>query len=240
MRRSSTLVPLALVVGCAGVTAEQPLAVKLGMPRDEAVASLKTQKYCPEQGNPPARLETYPRCDRPGADWGESWVTARYDEQRLVEVRRYERFTDDARAIERWNQLIADRAKISSESPEATSALRARLLEPGTRTVKAFRVDANTVAGVYLLKPTPPEEASILEVLVLAPASPAPVGHAIPKRELDQRILRAFGESPRAPTPLDEQILRALEPADERPIGDFPSACGYGRCERSQPFGFVE
>lgn len=239
MRRFAVL-SFALLAGCAGVTAEQPLALKLGMPRDEALATLKTQKYCPKQGNPPARLETYPRCERPGAEWGESWVTARYDEERLVEVRRYERFTDDARAVERWNQLITDRAKISTESGEATSALRARLLEPGTRTLKAFRVDASTVAGVYLLTPTPPEEASILEVLVLAPAGGAPVGHAIPKRALDERILRAFEQTPRTPTPLDEQILRALEPSPARPIGDFPSACGYGRCERSQPFGFVE
>ena len=32
--------------------------------------------------------------------------------------------------------------------------------------MKAFRVDANTVVGVYLLTPTPPEDASVLEAIV--------------------------------------------------------------------------
>lgn len=256
------LLPLVSLIGigCGGVSAEAPLTVKLGATRDQTITTLKSHKYCPKAGMPAARMETYPRCDRPGTEWGESWVTARYENDRLVEVRRYERFTDENRAVERWNQLVDDRAKISTESPEATKALSSRLLEPGTRTVKAFRADADTVVGVYLLNPTPPEEASVLEALILVPAESAKLGAATgrelddgdlrpfdmpSKRELDAKILRVISTPATTPAPsvIEQQLRRAMEQEQtqrERPIGDFPSACGYGRCERSQPFGFPE
>ena len=37
------------------------------------------------------------------------------------------------------------------------------LLEPGTRSVYAFRQDRDTVVGVYLLTPSPPANANVLE-----------------------------------------------------------------------------
>ena len=91
---------------------------------------------------------------------------ARYDGDTLVELKRYERFTEDGRAVERWNQLVEAREKVTPGSPEADQVLRQKLLEPGTRTVKAFRVDTGTLAGGYLQTPTPPEDASILEAIV--------------------------------------------------------------------------
>jgi hypothetical protein len=163
------LVTLLFVVGCGGVSAESPLTVSLGAPRDQVISQLRTHKYCARTEQRPAKTEVYPRCDRAGSEWGESWVTATYDEDRLVELKRYERFTDDGRAIERWNQLIGERAKLTPESAEATAALRKHALEPGTRTVKVFRVDADTIAAVYLLTPTPPEEASVLEAVIRSP-----------------------------------------------------------------------
>ncbi|MDQ3370143.1 MAG: hypothetical protein M3680_32395 [Myxococcota bacterium] len=127
----------------------------------------------------PATTEVYPRCDRPGTEWGESWVTARYAEGKLVELKRYERFSDDARAVERWNELVGARTRLGPESAEATAELRTRELEPGTRSVKVFRVDAETIVGVYLMTPTSPrrdasegssnEGASILEAVVRSP-----------------------------------------------------------------------
>lgn len=158
-----------VVVGCAGSAAEGPLTVKLNIPRDQAVSQLRGHSFCRKQGEPPARTETYPRCDRPGTEWGESWVIARYEKEQLVELKRYERFTDENRAVERWNQLIADRAKQSPGAADVTATLKGRLLEPGTKSMKAFRVDASTVVGVYLLTPTPPEDASVLETVVLVP-----------------------------------------------------------------------
>jgi hypothetical protein len=163
------LILLLLLTSCGGITAEHPLTVPLGLTRDQAVAKLEAHKYCPRSGEPAARLETYPRCDRPGAEWGESWVVARYESDKLIELRRYERYSDDNRAVERWNQLVTERAKLDTESPEATTALRAKLLEPGTRMMKAFRVDAGTVVGIYLLTPTPPESASVLEAVLRLP-----------------------------------------------------------------------
>ena len=55
----------------------------------------------------------------------------------------------------------------ADEGQSRRAALKARgPLESGTRSVKAFRVDANTIVGVYLLTPSPPEDASVLEAIV--------------------------------------------------------------------------
>jgi hypothetical protein len=88
---------------------------------------------------------------------------ASYKSGKLVELRRYERIADDARATERWNQLVGERAKTGSE------VAMDKELEPGTRTMKAFRIDANTVVGIYLLTPRPPEDANILEAVMAIP-----------------------------------------------------------------------
>jgi hypothetical protein len=162
---------LLVLVACGGATAEAPVTVSLGTPRDQVIQQLEARhRYCAkaDQRRPAAGagVEVYSRCDRPGAEWGESWISATYDNNQLVELKRYERFADDDRAIERWNQLVGERLKITTESPEATAALRGRALEPGTRSMKAFKVSADTVVGVYLLTPTPPEDASILEAIV--------------------------------------------------------------------------
>lgn len=162
------LASLLLVVGCGGITAEHPLTIPLGLSRDQAIAKLEQHKYCAKPGLP-AKQETYPRCERPGAEWGESWVTARYEGGVLVELKRYERFADEARALERWNQLVVDRSKVSAATDEADRALKQRPLEPGTRSVKAFRVDDGTIVGVYLLAPTPPHDANILEAVLQVP-----------------------------------------------------------------------
>lgn len=164
---------MASLAACGGVSADAPLRTKLGTPRDQALAELRAQKFCFKEDGPAQRVETYPRCERAGTDWGEGWVTATYDNGKLVELRRYERFSDDARAVERWNQLVADRKKVSPDAPDADDALRRRgPLEPGTRSVKAFQIDATTVVAVYLLTPSPPENASILEaVLAVTPAN---------------------------------------------------------------------
>lgn len=159
-----------LLAGCAGAAAEAPLTVKLGVHRDQAATELRAAHYCHEIDGPPQKLETYPRCKRAGAEWGESWITARYEGDTLVELRRWERYTDDARAVERWNQLIGDRMKLTPDAPDASSSLRTNGgLEPGTRSMKAFRIDADTIVGVFLLEPTPPQEANVLELIVRVP-----------------------------------------------------------------------
>jgi hypothetical protein len=162
------LIPLAVcVVACGGSVAERPLNVQLGIPREEAKRALRAHAFCPDTTGR-QKLEIYPRCERPGVEWGEAWVAARYDDaDMLVEVRRFERYSDDAVAVERWSQLVLARSQLSPETPDALEALRARgPVEPGTRSVKAFRIDPSTLAIVYLLTPTPPEEASVLEAIV--------------------------------------------------------------------------
>jgi hypothetical protein len=154
---------LLFLAACAGPTAESPITVSLGSPRDQVIADLESKhRYCakPAHRPPPTGIDTYPRCERPGAEWGESWITARYEDGKLVELKRYERFADDTRAVQRWNELVAARAKLSPETQPSGRA------EPGTRSMKAFQVDANTVVAVYLLTPTPPDDASIVEAIV--------------------------------------------------------------------------
>ena len=165
--RLLSLVIVSALGACGGAAAEKPLTMKLGIPRAEAVTALRSHHYCHKPDGPPQRVETYPRCERAGTEWGESWVTARYEGDTLTEVRRWERYTDDNVAIERWNNLIAERAKVTPDSEEALAALRARgPLEAGTRSVKAFRIDPTTIVAVYLLNPSPPEDASVLEAIV--------------------------------------------------------------------------
>ena len=161
------LIPLVVLVGCAETTADSPLTVTLGLGREATTKALHDHQYC-HKVDPPQKIETYPRCARVGTDWGESWITAEFsDAGKLVELRRWERFTDDGRAVERWNQLVIERNKLVHESDAALQTIRAQgLLQPGTRSVKAFQVDASTVVGVYLLTPSPPEQASVLEKIV--------------------------------------------------------------------------
>jgi hypothetical protein len=167
--RVSSLV-LVLATACGGITADHPLTIPLGLRRTQADAALGKHQYCHTVDGPRPDVETYPRCKRAGSEWGESWVVATYAEDKLVELKRYERFSEDARATERWNQLVAARQQTTPSTPEAAAALRTKLLEPGTRTVQAFRIDAETVVGIYLLAPRPPEDASILEAVLRIPA----------------------------------------------------------------------
>ena len=50
----------------------------------------------------------------------------------------------------------------------AMQALESQL-PAGTRSWVAWRVEPGTIAAVYLLDPTPPEDAHVLEVIVAAP-----------------------------------------------------------------------
>ena len=169
MRRIFVVIGL-LVSACGGVTAEAPITLKLGVDRAQTTSALKAHKFChKEDGGPQPNPETYPRCERTGAEWGESWVSARFANELLIELKRYERFSDDNRAVERWNQLVGDRLKLHPDAPDAIAELQAKGLEPGTRSMKAWRLDANTVVGVYLLTPTAPENASILESIISLP-----------------------------------------------------------------------
>jgi hypothetical protein len=161
---------LAGAAGCAAATAEDPLTIGLAIPRDVAETQLHAHQYCRTSIEPPAAQEVYPRCDRPGTEWGDSWVVARYVKDQLVELRRWERYADDNHAVERWNQLVSAR---SHDGTELTTDLRQLgLLEPGTRAVKAYQLDAHTVAAVYLLQPSPPENANVLEKVSMLPAAP--------------------------------------------------------------------
>ena len=168
------LIPLVLfVAACGGATAESPLTVQLGLTHDQTAKMLEGHQFCLETSSSTIastqQKQVYPRCKRAASEDGEAWVVAIYDGDKLVELRRFERFPDDARAVERWNELVGARMKKAPASDAAAQKIKDRgLLQPGTRSMKAFDGEPGTVVGVYLLTPYPPDNANVLEQVTYA------------------------------------------------------------------------
>ena len=164
-----------VLAACGGAVAESPLTMPLGLSHDATERALRDHQFCLET-NPAVikheqRQQTYPRCKRAAAEHGDAWVVARYEGDKLVELRRYERYGDDNRAVERWNELVAARMQKGAASDAAAEQIRSRgVLPAGTRSMKAFDGEAGTVVGVYLLTPSPPEQASVLEQITYGTA----------------------------------------------------------------------
>src|SRR5690606_26153701 len=115
------------------------------------------------------REQVYPRCERAAAEHGDAWVIAKYEGDKLIELRRFERYPDDDQAVVRWNELVFARMKLAQPSDQALQQIKDRgELEPGTRSVKAFPGENGTVIGVYLLTPSPPDHANVLEKITYA------------------------------------------------------------------------
>ncbi|MBE7448832.1 MAG: hypothetical protein HS111_08055 [Kofleriaceae bacterium] len=164
---SAALLLALAATGCAAQRGEGPLDVALGLSRSETARALRHHDFCPRL-EAATEEEVYPRCDRPGAGFGAAWVVARYDGGRLVRLQRFERWTDEARAAERWNLLIEKRAARTPVSQEARARLLARQPIPdGTRSWAAFRAGDDLV-GVYLLRPATADGPSILEEILPA------------------------------------------------------------------------
>lgn len=163
--RGMGLAALCVVMGCAAQRAEGPLYVSLGLSRGETAAALKHYAFC-AQVEPASDNEVYPQCDRPGTGYGDAWVIAHYRTGTLVRLQRFERWTDDARAAERWNQLVEKRSLKQPVSPDARARISARQAIPeGTKTWAAFQSGSDLV-GVYLLQPPNAEAPSILEEIL--------------------------------------------------------------------------
>lgn len=159
------LVTVLAAAGCASQRAEGPLFLRLGMSRGETASVLRKYDFC-AQVEAAKNDEVYPQCDRPGTGYGDAWVIARYDMGRLVRVQRFERWTDDTRAAERWNQLVEKRATKMPVSLDARARISARQSIPeGTRTWAAFQSGEDLV-GVYLLAPASSDSPSILEEIL--------------------------------------------------------------------------
>ncbi len=155
----------AAIPACGGASADRPLTVPVGLTRDGLVTELRAHEYCPGKDRPSER-EVFERCDVPGVEFGQSWVVAYFVDGRVIRLQRYERYADDARTQERFNQLVEKRSVDGPPSDEARALLARRDLPVGTRTWVAFRAGETTLAGVFLLTPTPPENATILEEII--------------------------------------------------------------------------
>ena len=166
------LIPLVFcvvgVAACGGGSAESPLTISLGLSHDGTEQALKRHQFCLETKSSDVKYtqqkQKYPRCERTASEQGDAWVVARYQGDKLIELRRFERYSDDNQAVARWNELVTERMKIAQPSEEALLQIKDRgQIEAGTRTVKAFKNADGTVVGVYLLTPSAPENANILE-----------------------------------------------------------------------------
>ena len=164
-----------VLAACGGAVAESPLTVPLGLSHDATERALREHQFCLETS--PAvikyeqRQQMYPRCKRAAAEHGDAWVVARYENDKLVELRRYERYSDDNRAVERWNELIGARMQKGPASDAALQQIKGRgVLPAGTRSMKAFDGEPGTVVGVYLLTPSPPDQANVLEQITYGKA----------------------------------------------------------------------
>jgi hypothetical protein len=166
VRTIVALVSFALA-GCAAQRAEGPLQVRLGLSRGDTARALRHHDFCP-QIEPARAEEVYPQCDRPGAGYGDAWVIAHYEGGRLTRLQRFERWADEARATERWNQLIEKRSTTTPVSAEARARIFERQRIPeGTRSWVAFQVDADLV-GLYLMTPATAQDPSVLEEILPA------------------------------------------------------------------------
>ncbi len=153
------------LAGCAAQRAEGPLAVPLGLSRGDTAKALRHYDFCP-QLEAARSEEIYPQCDRPGTGYGDAWVVASYTGGSLVRLQRFERWSDPARATERWNQLVEKRSASTPVSPDARARISQRQIIPaGTRSWVAFQAGADLV-GVYLLEPAGPQDPSILEEIL--------------------------------------------------------------------------
>lgn len=161
------------LAACGGPVAEAPLTMQLGLSHEATEKELRAHQFCLQTSTSTVKYteqkQTYPRCQRAASEHGEAWVIAIYDGDKLVELRRYERYSDDNRAVERWNEMIGARMKKSQPSEQALQKIKDRgLLQSGTRSVKAFDGEPGTVVGVYLLTPSPPDQANVLEQVTYA------------------------------------------------------------------------
>jgi hypothetical protein len=157
--------------GCAAQRAEGPLLVPLGLSREDTARALRRYDFC-AQVETARSEEVYPQCDRPGAGFGDAWVIAHYQGGKLARLQRFERWADDTRAAERWNQLVEKRGAKTPVSSDARARIFERQRIPErTRSWVAFQVEADLV-GVYLLAPASPDDPSILEEILPDVAAP--------------------------------------------------------------------
>lgn len=84
----------------------------------------------------------------------------------LVVVERYERWIDEAKALERWNVLVE---RAITQYGEPTSAARERAMGWGLVPSNAIYWSAHALAGAWLVlaytRPMPPTNAHLVEVV---------------------------------------------------------------------------
>lgn len=174
MKPTTPMVATALALAaCGGASASGPLMVPVGLTRAELAGELRAYEYCP--GEPGGESAVYPRCDVPGVEHAQSWVVAHFRDDRVVKLQRWERYAEEPRGLERFNQIIEKRSAGGPPTQEAKDLISAQQeLPAGTRTWVAFRAGERTLVGVYLLDPRPPQHATVLEEIVELGADTVP------------------------------------------------------------------
>ena len=174
--RLSLLSALAAALGtvaCGGLARDAPLTIQPGLTRAQTIDALHDRAYCRPDG-PPRVRELYPACNRPGAEYGQSWIAVEFRHDQLVRIQRFEHYDDDSLAVERWNDLVRRHGDLGDASQHAREEMvRLRGLPDGTRSWFAFpRAGGSVLVGVYLLAPARPGEANVLEEVIPADMTP--------------------------------------------------------------------
>lgn len=153
--------------GCAAQRARGPLTIPLGLSSADTGKALRAFDFC-RAAPPTGDEELVPACAHPGLGHGDAWVVARYQGGVLIRLRRFERWPDPAAARERWDALVAQRARTTPPSEGARAQLAARGEMPdGTQAWVAFST-ADELVGLYLLAPTAPDQPSLVEDILPA------------------------------------------------------------------------
>jgi hypothetical protein len=168
-RACTLFVALATFPACASQRALGPLQIHLGLTPAQTAAAVGEYDFCRSAGEAAGarrNRETFVQCGRPGVAHSDAWVVAQYRDGRTVRLQRFERWPDDTRAAERWNQLIERRAVDGAASQYARDLIFDRQRIPdGTHSWVAFE-RGDELIGLYLLKATDPNEPRILEEIL--------------------------------------------------------------------------
>ncbi len=130
-------------------------------------SDLGKQRLCLEQRDPVTGIEAYQSCRSVGSRDYVQWATAGYDQaELLVAVDRYERWIDEAKALARWNTLVARAIDVYGAPTEASRELATawHLVPPSALYWSAHKVGTSVVVLAYLT-PTAPHHAHVVEVV---------------------------------------------------------------------------
>ncbi len=157
--------------GCGGASSGW-VGVIPGQSRVEAEGSLDRSNYC-RGGAATHTIQKYERCGVTGFENVQSWVVVNYNKTgKVVRARRLKRFGSHGEAVKGWNLRWENmRNELGKSSNEARAQLGVLGEIPeGAITWKVwFSASKGHLIGLYLVKPSEPSDAQVVEVIRARP-----------------------------------------------------------------------